>query len=371
MATRVNGSMASPSNYPQLYCTPYFYYTVSETATQYKLTLYGGIKAHAISDFPSGYYSATYTITGTGQTTKSASKSISSYGEYAGNAKDNQAISSFTWTWNKTTAAAAKTIKAYDSKIGTSNAASKSFTVPALASYAVTYNANGGTGQPATQTKYYGQNLTLSTSRPTRSGYTFKGWATSSSATTATYQPGATYTANAALVLYAVWDLNFVQPQISNVSVERCLQDGTMDDEGTYALVSFYWTVDTAKYSDNVADELTVDVGTEQVTCTVTGASGSQSVVVGSGAFDVNAQYDVTIEITDIYSGDTAWLGSLGYAVFPIDISANGHAVALRMTAPDDKDGVFIGTDMYIALAQGDDLYAAITALGWESEVIE
>lgn len=80
-----------------------------------------------------------------------------------------------------------------------------SYDIPALASYAVTYNANGGTGAPSSQTKLHGVNLTLSGMQPTRSGYTFQGWATSSTATTATYAAGAIYTGNAALNLYAVW----------------------------------------------------------------------------------------------------------------------------------------------------------------------
>jgi len=71
--------------------------------------------------------------------------------------------------------------------------------------YTVNYNANGGTGAPSSQKKDYGASITLSSTLPTRSGYTFKGWATSSSATSATYQPGDTYTANSSTTLYAVW----------------------------------------------------------------------------------------------------------------------------------------------------------------------
>ena len=71
--------------------------------------------------------------------------------------------------------------------------------------YTVTYNANGGSGAPAAQTKIYGNNLTLSTTAPTRTNFIFLGWSTSSTATTVTYAPGATYTGNSALNLYAVW----------------------------------------------------------------------------------------------------------------------------------------------------------------------
>lgn len=74
-----------------------------------------------------------------------------------------------------------------------------------METYTVTYDANGGSDAPSSQAKAYGVNLTLSSVQPTRSGYTFLGWATSSTATSVSYQPGASYTANANLTLYAVW----------------------------------------------------------------------------------------------------------------------------------------------------------------------
>ena len=78
----------------------------------------------------------------------------------------------------------------------------------APATYTVSYDANGGSGAPGSQTKTQDATLTLSSTKPTRSGYTFLGWATSASATSATYQPGGSYTANASVTLYAVWSGN-------------------------------------------------------------------------------------------------------------------------------------------------------------------
>ena len=71
--------------------------------------------------------------------------------------------------------------------------------------YTISYNANGGEGAPDSQTKTYGEDLTLSSTKPTRGGYDFKGWATSSSAETATYSAGGKYTSNSSATLYAVW----------------------------------------------------------------------------------------------------------------------------------------------------------------------
>ena len=83
--------------------------------------------------------------------------------------------------------------------------------------YTVTYNANGGSGAPSAQTKTKDVSLTLSTTRPSRAGYNFLGWATSASATSAQYQPGSTYTANANITLYAVWEeLNTIAINAAN-----------------------------------------------------------------------------------------------------------------------------------------------------------
>ena len=84
------------------------------------------------------------------------------------------------------------------------------------ATYAVTYNANASnvTNMPANQTKTENVALTLSSTVPVRTGYTFKGWATTSGATVAQYQPGDSYTANAAVALYAVWAQNASPPKI-------------------------------------------------------------------------------------------------------------------------------------------------------------
>ena len=71
--------------------------------------------------------------------------------------------------------------------------------------YRVIYNANGGTGAPATQTKFENENLILSSVIPTKENKKFVGWATSSTATSATYQPGDVITVNMSLTLYAVW----------------------------------------------------------------------------------------------------------------------------------------------------------------------
>jgi len=72
----------------------------------------------------------------------------------------------------------------------------------------VTYDANGGSGEPAVQFKNYDEPLTLSSTVPTRANYTFLGWSTDPNATSATYSAGGSFTANTNTTLYAIWRYN-------------------------------------------------------------------------------------------------------------------------------------------------------------------
>lgn len=72
--------------------------------------------------------------------------------------------------------------------------------------FSVTYDASDGTDAPAAQTKRFGEDLVLSSSVPTREGYTFLHWTTGDGDDAVTYQPGDTYTIDEDLTLYAEWE---------------------------------------------------------------------------------------------------------------------------------------------------------------------
>lgn len=92
---------------------------------------------------------------------------------------------------------------------------SGAYTVTVTApTFTVSYDANGGINAPASQTKLWNVDLTLSGTEPTRSGYKFNGWNTNSHSTGTNYAPGATYKDNANLALYAKW---VAAPVVSSV----------------------------------------------------------------------------------------------------------------------------------------------------------
>ena len=81
---------------------------------------------------------------------------------------------------------------------------------PTPTTYTVKYDANGGTGAPSNQTKKQGESLTISTVKPTKTGYTFTSWNTKKDGTGTKYDIGALYTVDAELTLYAQYKENTV-----------------------------------------------------------------------------------------------------------------------------------------------------------------
>ncbi|MBP3360053.1 MAG: InlB B-repeat-containing protein [Clostridia bacterium] len=66
--------------------------------------------------------------------------------------------------------------------------------------YNVSYNANGGSGAPSSQTKIYGKTLTLNSTIPIKTGYTFSKWKATNGTT---YSAGGKYTTNESTTMTA------------------------------------------------------------------------------------------------------------------------------------------------------------------------
>ena len=158
-----------------------------------------------------------------------------------------------------------------------------------IQTFTITYNANGGTGAPAAQTKTHGTALTLSTTKPTRDGYTFLGWAESKTATSAQYQPGGQFTKDADTTLYAVWS-----EQKCGDNLHWSLSaDGVLTISGTGDMYDFDWNTMPWYQDKNIISKIEIQSGVAGIgTCAfyycenVTNASVPDSVArIGDLAF--------------------------------------------------------------------------------------
>lgn len=227
----------------------------------------------------------------------------------------------------------------------TGNAALNLYAVWKANTYTVAFNANGGSGAPASQTKTYGVTLTLSSTRPSRAGWDFVGWGTSASATTASYQPGGSYTANSGTTLYAIWKLSYSSPTIANLVAVR--NDGTQDDdEGDHMRVAFSWTVDPTDSGEVSSIVLNTRVkGTSAWTSASIPASGSSGTVnvISTSTFATTDAYDLQVVVTDTHGLSVTKSSILSPTLYTLDFLAGGTGMSIGK--PCASDGLHVAWD--------------------------
>ena len=151
--------------------------------------------------------------------------------------------------------------------------------------WSVSYDANGGSDAPASQTKTYGQTLVLSADIPTRTGYTFKGWATTPDASVAQYQPSGNYTANQAATLYAVWQINQYSLSVTKSEAGLALNVTRTESSIAGAATGILSSGDVIYYGDKLTVAYALSAGYAIDTATINGVDmggTSEAVTVSS-----------------------------------------------------------------------------------------
>lgn len=227
--------------------------------------------------------------------------------------------------------------------------ASGEYTLSAITwEHTVSYNANGGTGAPDTQKKIYGSVLTLSSVRPTRGGYVFMGWATSSAGDVA-YMPGSTYGADADVTLYAVWQIAYIKPTITGLTALRCDSKGSPKSDGTYIKVTGSWQVDQTLNNSNKATSVRIDYQETASGSPVKASetypnttSGKISQIIGNGKISTGSVYFVIVTITDL-NGSKQEEVIVPAQFRALDVANKGRSIAFGGTASDSE----VGYDFY------------------------
>ena len=215
--------------------------------------------------------------------------------------------------------------------------------------YTVSYNANGGTGAPASQTKTYGVDLTLSSTVPTRAAYAFKGWAKSSTGAVA-YPAGGTYKENSAVTLYAVWEL-LGNVKIESYSAFRCDLNGNAADEGTSGKFTCTYVLSGPGLNEGsvTARYRASDVSTWTNISNTDISHGNHSKPANTPSLSVNVScliksnisqdksYIVELTVTDSYGNTAIASDYISQAYFTMDFLAGGKGIGIGTTASCDE----------------------------------
>ena len=228
--------------------------------------------------------------------------------------------------------------------------------------YTITYNANGGTGAPANQTKTYGVDLTLSSTKPTRANasagsytvilnanggncgttslgaarttkYTFKNWNTKADGSGAAFNPGDIYTHNTPNTLYAQWNSSTTTAAVTLPTPTRTgfvFKGWATSSTDTSGVTGSYTpTGNVTLYA--IWKENTLPI-------TITANPKDQTVAVGKRAtFTVSAQGSgLTYQWFVQYKGSEGWYpinGATEPALsFTVDASQNGRKYRCRVS---------------------------------------
>lgn len=448
------------------------YYQITETATTYKIDAYG--QGTIYKDNVGCTLYGKLNLTGKSEITGNHVYHYSSSGTNHTEVYYTM-CSGMSRTWNKTTStqSATASMYVYWSSSDANSKATKTFTIPALKKYSVTFNANGQGTAPATQSIYHGYKATKPTD-PTATGYTFGGWYTDAACTSTkawnwntaitsaitlyakwtlnkyavtynanggtgaistqyqehgssinlytasgasgdtgfsrelhtlmnwntradgagtTYSFGSAYSANAAVTLYAQWRNDYTAATLTNCQAYRVKgptnsqNPNTPSDDSGYIRIMANYTVSklissySATQPTNLQNTITVSINGSTVKTETKSAPGSIDFIT-SGTYPLEQIHTITITITDSYNRSVSNTLKVARAIYPIDLygmtDSNNTKVYMGVMHPyvtgqqltitnTYVDGdVYLVTDNNAAVGTVDQqLSTALTALGW------
>lgn len=174
----------------------------------------------------------------------------------------------------------------------------------------LSYNANGGSGAPSSQTVNKNTWFNLRTGVPTRSGYEFVGWNTSSTATAATYQPGGQARIVSNMTLYAVW-------KVSNSTISTITSSVPIDG-------STQGSVSISSINNSYTHQLTLSIGeSSQVISLAAGVTSATFTIPSSWLSEVpNSTTGTALASLKTFNGSTQ-VGGTDVKTFSITVPAN------------------------------------------------
>lgn len=151
--------------------------------------------------------------------------------------------------------------------------------------YDVLFNANGGSDGPDSVQKFAGETITISSTIPTKEGYTFKGWAVVGDSTQTLYQPGTAYVINNNTTFVAVWE------EVPSVTQHTVTLKKSVSSVST---ITTQTVSDGGKFSYSFDEVVSIGYSYNGVACT-NGQVATSVLGTGSGGISISNKRTVTI----------------------------------------------------------------------------
>lgn len=234
---------------------------------------------------------------------------------------------------------------------GTSSV-STTVTVPAKSSWTVSYDLNGGSGSFPNQTKWYDEELYVPSTKPTKTGYTFKGWGVRGregeglKPDVAYYPPGDRIDYHGNQTLVAVWSANDYAYNVKYVSSSgKPLGSATV----THAFGGTYMVSAPAKTGYNTPDPQSVkwdSTGAKTITFTYSLVSYSISYNLNGGTVSGNpTSYNIESAAITLKNPTKTRYDFLGWT------GSNGRNPSMTVTIPTGSTGNKSYTANWVLLA--------------------
>lgn len=255
----------------------------STTTQQYTFTVTSNIDVTA--NAAANTYTVNYNANGGSGTTGSSSHTYGVAKNLTANGFSRTGYTFLGWsTSSSATSATYSNQQSVTNLTATNGGKVTLYAVWKIITYTVSYDANGGSGAPSSQTKNHGSTLTLSGTRPTKTDttangytvtfdgnggtpsktsatatdttkYTFLNWNTNKNNSGTTYSAGGSYTANSNATLYAQWGSSLTRGSITAATITRpdvtSTRTVTFDTQGGICLTTSLKSTSTIKYTFN------------------------------------------------------------------------------------------------------------------------
>lgn len=255
----------------------------STTTQKYTFTVTSNIDVTA--NGAANTYTVNYNANGGSGTTASSSHTYNSAKALTANGFSRTGYTFLGWSTSSSATSATYSNQQSVSNLTSTNGGTVTlYAVWKIITYTVSYDANGGTGAPSSQTKNYGSTLTLSSTRPTKADttangytvtfdgnggtasktsatatnttkYTFLNWNTNKNNSGTAYSAGGSYTANSNATLYAQWSSSLTKGSITAATVTRpdviSTRTVTFNTQGGICLTTSLNSTATTKYTFN------------------------------------------------------------------------------------------------------------------------